>query len=183
MRYIYFDVNEHCKGGAKMDKLDALLHNMYEAKELTMYIKIRPGAGAWRIGEKVRDGGKETLLQQHVVRTNCKDCLDRTNLVQSRIAWKVLEYHMRQTGLVPPHQPLEELADLRQAHMGLWANNGDDISIMYAGSGSLKSNLTRTGENSIKGWLDDGKKSVTRFYMNNFRDSARCVYILLLFWC
>lgn len=107
------------------------------------------------------------------MRTNCKDCLDRTNLVQSRIAWKALEFHLHKFGIVPGHIPMEECTDLRLAFQTLWANNGDEISVQYAGSGSLKSNITRTGEVSIKGWLEDGKKSMTRFYMHNFKDSAR----------
>jgi hypothetical protein len=156
-----------------MDKLDALIQQMYETKELSMYIKVQQGVAIGIKNSHVDDKHKGDLLQRHVVRTNCKDCLDRTNLVQSRIAWKVLEYHLHDLGIVPSHQMLEEWVDLKSAHMTLWANNGDDVSVQYAGSGSLKSNITRTGEMSIKGWLDDGKKSVTRFYMNNFRDSAR----------
>jgi hypothetical protein len=153
-----------------MDKLDSLIHQMYETKELSMYIKAQNStSGITRPGEMKKD----ELLQRHVVRTNCKDCLDRTNLVQSRIAWKTLEYYLRNLGVVAVHQPLEDFVEIRTSHMALWANNGDEISVQYAGSGSLKSTITRTGETSIKGWLDDGKKSVTRFYMGNFRDSAR----------
>ena len=153
-----------------MDKLDSLLHQMYETKELSMYIKAQNSSAGFGVGAT---GRKEELLQGHVVRTNCKDCLDRTNLVQSRIAWKVLEYYLRHLNVIAVHQPLDDFAELRISHMALWANNGDEISVQYAGSGSLKSSITRTGEASIKGWLDDGKKSVTRFYMGNFKDSAR----------
>jgi hypothetical protein len=115
------------------------------------------------------------LFQRHVVRTNCKDCLDRTNLVQSRIAWKALENHLHSLGVIPTYITIDsqECSELRLAFQTLWANNGDEISVQYAGSGSLKSNITRTGEVSIKGWLEDGKKSMTRFYMHNFRDSGR----------
>jgi hypothetical protein len=39
----------------------------------------------------------------------------------------------------------------------------------YAGTGALKSGFTRTGKRTLGGLLDDGAKSVTRYYLNNFK--------------
>ena len=37
------------------------------------------------------------------------------------------------------------------------------------GTGALKSGFTRTGKRTVGGILDDGYKSVLRYYLNNFQ--------------
>ena len=44
--------------------------------------------------------GKVTSTQSGVVRTNCIDCLDRTNVVQGLIARYVLTHQLRQMGVL-----------------------------------------------------------------------------------
>lgn len=39
----------------------------------------------------------------------------------------------------------------------------------YAGTGALKSGFTRTGKRTLGGLIDDGVKSITRYYLNNFK--------------
>jgi hypothetical protein len=41
----------------------------------------------------------------------------------------------------------------------------------YAGTGALKSGFTRTGKRTLGGLIDDGVKSMTRYYLNNFKVS------------
>ncbi len=55
----------------------------------------------------------------------------------------------------------------------LWADNGDTVSNHYTGTGSTHTNVTRTGKRDIKGLLDHGKKTLGRFYMQNFQDSFK----------
>lgn len=43
----------------------------------------------------------------------------------------------------------------------------------YAGTGALKSGFTRTGKRTLAGLLDDGVKSMTRYYLNNFKDGHK----------
>lgn len=158
IRYVYFDYNESIKG-SKMDKLDSLIYNILDTS---------------KVGHFTRDPqGVVVRRQRGVIRTNCKDCLDRTNVVQTRIAWRVLDLQLRSLDLLQSTASLENYPELGVMFKTIWANSGDELSLQYAGSGSLKSNLTRTGQSTIMGLIDDGKKSVTRFYMNNFRDSAR----------
>lgn len=38
-----------------------------------------------------------------------------------------------------------------------------------AGTGALKSGFTRTGKRSVGGLIDDGVKSMARYYLNNFK--------------
>ena len=55
----------------------------------------------------------------------------------------------------------------------MWADNGDELSRIYTGTGALKSGFTRTGKRTIAGFMDDAKKSAARFYMNNFQDKYK----------
>ena len=65
------------------------------------------------------------------------------------------------------------MPQVHQAFRVIWADHGDDISGQYAGTGALKSGFTRTGKRTTMGLLDDGVKSVTRYYLNTFRDGHK----------
>ncbi|KAJ5732828.1 hypothetical protein N7493_004309 [Penicillium malachiteum] len=106
------------------------------------------------------------LQQDGVFRTNCLDCLDRTNLVQTIISSMALESFL-------DHQGTRLGTDLQMRHSTLWADNGDALSKIYAGTGALKSSFTRHGKMSLAGALADARKSATRLYVNNFTDKAR----------
>lgn len=55
----------------------------------------------------------------------------------------------------------------------IWADHGDAVSRQYAGTGALKSGFTRTGKRTFGGLIDDGVKSLTRYYLNNFEDGKK----------
>lgn len=114
-----------------------------------------------------------TLQQEGVFRTNCLDCLDRTNLVQTIISWMALESFSSQRGG-------RLSADMQARHSTIWADNGDALSKIYAGTGALKSSFTRNGKMSLAGALADARKSATRLFVNNFTDKARQKTIDLL---
>lgn len=113
------------------------------------------------------------LKQMGVFRTNCLDCLDRTNVVQTEITRYAIVSFLNQQG--------ERLDDgVETVFNNLWADNGDWLSRIYTGTGALKSSYTRKGKITISGFLDDAAKSVNRFYMNNFQDKSRQEAIDLL---
>lgn len=112
-------------------------------------------------------GQNDVLRQSGIFRTNCLDCLDRTNLVQtiiSQIAFEI--FLMQQNENRPP-------SDFWARHGMLWADCGDALSKIYAGTGALKSSFTRSGKMSIAGALADLRKSTQRLYINNFEDKGR----------
>jgi hypothetical protein len=106
------------------------------------------------------------LQQEGVFRTNCLDCLDRTNLVQTIISRMAIEIFLS-------HRGLSASADFWARHSSMWADNGDALSRIYAGTGALKSSFTRHGKMSLAGFLADARKSATRTYINNFADKGR----------
>jgi hypothetical protein len=106
------------------------------------------------------------LQQEGIFRTNCLDCLDRTNLVQTIISKMALELFLS-------HRGLGANADFWMRHSSMWADNGDALSRIYAGTGALKTSFTRHGKMSFAGALADARKSATRLYINNFADKGR----------
>ena len=55
----------------------------------------------------------------------------------------------------------------------LWAENADVISMHYAGTGSVISEVTKKGTKDFMGMLDHASKTITRFYVNNFEDQVK----------
>lgn len=113
------------------------------------------------------------VSEQHgVFRTNCLDCLDRTNLVQQMMSLQLFKTFLHDVELVPHNASLDS-TDLVRKHNSLWADQGDQISQIYTGTNALKSSFSRKGKMSLSGALSDAKKSVSRMYINNFMDKGK----------
>ncbi|PHH51964.1 Inositol-1,4,5-trisphosphate 5-phosphatase 1 [Ceratocystis fimbriata CBS 114723] len=113
------------------------------------------------------------LGQEGTFRTNCLDCLDRTNLIQTIISQMAVEAFLG-------HRGEYATADFWMRHSSLWADNGDSLSKIYAGTGALKTSFTRHGKMSLSGAMADLRKSAQRLYHNNFTDPSRQVTIDML---
>lgn len=59
---------------------------------------------------------------------------------------------------------------LEEAFREIWTLHADCISVLYSGTGALKTDFTRTGKRTKAGALEDGRRSVTRYFLNNFSD-------------
>ncbi|PWN31587.1 DNase I-like protein [Meira miltonrushii] len=107
--------------------------------------------------------------QQGVFRTNCLDCLDRTNVAQDILSQDALLL-CTDEGILP-----NSGAVLWSNHRVLWAENGDALSKIYAGTGALNSTFTRTGvgKKTLGSLLSDAAKSASRLYINNFQDKSK----------
>ncbi|CAI5439144.1 unnamed protein product [Caenorhabditis angaria] len=114
-----------------------------------------------------------TRYQQGFFRTNCMDCLDRTNVVQSMLARESLTDQLRMFGILGQHQSVENVDQLEIVFKHLWADNGDECSRQYAGTGALKSDFTRLGKRTYLGAMNDGVNAVSRYMRNNFGDGYR----------
>ncbi len=101
--------------------------------------------------------------QKGVIRTNCMDCLDRTNVIQSSIALRILSYQYPFLA-----SPAED--SLTKVFNTLWADNGDNIATLYTNSPALKGDFTRTGKRQIRGIINDAKNSLRRYYTNIIAD-------------
>ncbi|KAI5119505.1 hypothetical protein M0805_002441 [Coniferiporia weirii] len=112
---------------------------------------------------------QEVVIEQSgVFRTNCLDCLDRTNFVQDILSRTSLEQYFF---LVRPEWIGS--GSLWTKLRELWAENGDALSRIYAGTGALNTSFTRSGKRTLGGLLSDATKSVSRAYINNFQDKSK----------
>ncbi|KAK9890978.1 hypothetical protein WA026_013316 [Henosepilachna vigintioctopunctata] len=120
----------------------------------------------------LRDGSLSSL-QEGVFRTNCIDCLDRTNVVQSMLAHMNLEIVLKKLQILGPRDSLSKQTSFEILYKNIWADNADVISTQYSGTGALKTDFTRTGKRTKMGVLQDGANSLVRYYKNNFTDGFR----------
>jgi hypothetical protein len=107
-----------------------------------------------------------THKQSGVLRTNCMDCLDRTNVVQSACARTALEAQLSAGSYTIDLQTDPSTSWFNT----LWADNGDNISRQYAGTAALKGDFTRTRKRQITGALTDFGLTLTRYYNNIVND-------------
>ena len=117
-------------------------------------------------GFTVMEDGKIKKKQSGVLRTNCMDCLDRTNVVQSACGQWALEQQLKAESISLSLQDDKST----QWFNTLWADNGDGISKQYASTSALKGDYTRTRQRDYKGVLTDVTLSLSRFYSGIFRD-------------
>jgi hypothetical protein len=111
-------------------------------------------------------GDQVEQKQKGILRTNCMDCLDRTNVVQSACGRNVLEEQLKDQGIT-----IDLQNDPRTSWFNsVWADNGDAISRQYAGTAALKGDFTRTRKRNITGALNDFGLTLTRYYNNIVND-------------
>ncbi|SGY72918.1 BQ5605_C005g03230 [Microbotryum silenes-dioicae] len=116
------------------------------------------------------DGDPQVITgQRGVFRTNCKDCLDRTNVVEDFISRFALEDFVRKSG--PAMRGGD--AALWSCHGQLFAENGDALSKIYVGTGAINTSFTRSGKSGFAGLLSNATKSVGRMYQSHFVDSGK----------
>jgi hypothetical protein len=79
-----------------------------------------------------------------------------------------------QAGVIqkPNGDPFEELPkDLEEAFREFWTDNANKMSMLYTGTGALKTDFTRYGKRSMAGSIEDGKRAIVRYFLNTYYDS------------
>ncbi|KAG5454965.1 Phosphatidylinositide phosphatase SAC1, variant 2 [Clonorchis sinensis] len=172
VKYESFDFHREC-GSTRWDRLSILLDRL---------IPDLLASGQFHLD---LNHSKVVSRQTGVFRSNCIDCLDRTNVVQSMLAWCALERALITIGQLSPQSASTSASAstnsaLAQMWSGfgfrfrsIWADNADYCSLQYTGTRALKTDFTRTGKRTLRGMLMDGYHSLLRYYMNNFTDGFR----------
>lgn len=167
LHYVYFDFHTETKG-MQMHKAYSLIHRLAEELKAQGYFR---GVDVPASKEGTIDARS---YQTSVMRTNCMDCLDRTNVVQSNFARYVLDTVFQDLGLLGAGSTFRDEDPAFEAlFRNLWADNADTVSRSYSGTGAMKTDVTRTGKRTKLGALEDGRIGVTRYFKNNFLDGPR----------
>ncbi|XP_060097379.1 synaptojanin-2 isoform X1 [Heteronotia binoei] len=152
---INFDCHQFAKGG-KAEKLENLL-----GPQLRLH---------WEeMGVFTNRENAAPRLQMGTLRTNCLDCLNRTNVVQSFIALQVLLTQLESLGL--NSKPIVER--FAESYKAMWTLNGHNLSRVFTGSRALE------GKAKV-GKFKDGARSVSRTIQSNFFDGVKQEAIDLL---
>ncbi|XP_073027957.1 phosphoinositide phosphatase SAC7-like [Primulina eburnea] len=159
IRYLHFDFHKVC-GHVQFERLSILYDQIEDFLIKNRYLLLNEK------GDKVEG-------QVGIVRTNCIDCLDRTNVTQSMIARKMLEFQLRRLGVFSAEETIATHPNFDESFKILWANHGDDISIQYSGTPALKGDFVRFGHRTMQGIMKDGWNALMRYYLNNFCDGTK----------
>ncbi|PWW76421.1 hypothetical protein C7212DRAFT_294273 [Tuber magnatum] len=165
LHYIYFDFHHECRG-IKWHRAQALLDNLGDGLyDQGYYHSVE--------GNAITSNSKIMKHQSSVMRTNCMDCLDRTNVVQSMLARWTLNRQLMDIGILDKGENTADFENFEVMFRNAWADNADVVSRAYSGTGALKTDFTRTGNRTNAGALADGMNSITRYIYNNFADGSR----------
>ncbi|XP_073352812.1 phosphoinositide phosphatase SAC8 isoform X15 [Aegilops tauschii subsp. strangulata] len=159
IRYVHFDFHHIC-GGGNFDNLQVLYDEIEEAIQKQGYFLMN-------------SKGEILLDQSGVVRSNCIDCLDRTNVTQSFLARKSLDSQLQRMGALSSAESISQSDIINDKFKKLWVEHGDELSLEYAGSYALKGDLVRYGRQTLPGLIKDGMSALSRYYLNNFHDGVR----------
>uniref|UniRef100_A0A803MYM8 SAC domain-containing protein n=1 Tax=Chenopodium quinoa TaxID=63459 RepID=A0A803MYM8_CHEQI len=159
IRYLHFDFHRIC-GHIHFERLSRLYDQISEFLNKNRYLLLNEK------GEKIEE-------QTGVVRSNCIDCLDRTNVTQSMIGRKMLEMQLRRIGVFGAEETISSHPKFDENFKILWANHGDNVSIQYSGTPALKGDYVRYGKRTFEGILKDGWNALSRYYLNNFCDGTK----------
>lgn len=147
----WFDFHTVCRG-MKFENVKILVESLATTMD--------------RYGFTMESDGKIQRRQSGVLRTNCMDCLDRTNVVQSAFAQRALEQQLAADGTTINFQSDQST----QWFNTLWADNGDAISKQYSSTAALKGDYTRTRKRDYRGALHDFGLTLSRYYNNIVND-------------
>lgn len=163
LHYIYFDYHHECRN-LKWHRVKILIDHLSQ---------LGLSSSDYYHDHRVGDSIKVLHVQQSIVRTNCMDCLDRTNVVQSTLGHWILQKQLEMGNVLPQGSVWENDKLLLFKFQNIWADNADAVSKAYSSTGALKTDYTRTGKRTKKGALNDLLNSITRYYRNNLRDGPR----------
>jgi phosphatidylinositol 4-phosphatase len=125
------------EGGSAVNELVAAVHETLES-----------------FGYFTRDG-----FQSGVVRTNCLDCLDRTNASQYVIGSVLIEKQLAH------FDPVDREAVYGKLRM-LWHSNGNSLSMQYSGTHAIKGGYVRDGRHTLREKATDFCRSLKRYVVN-----------------
>jgi len=158
---------------------------MYKAFDMSRASKTRGGdvigsleiiakemvaeTGFFRNGD---EGFDEPVVQNGVARTNCIDCLDRTNAAQFVIGKRAFALQLQALGVIDRDE-VDFDTDAVNVFTHMFHDHGDTIAVQYGGSHLVNTMATYRKLNQWQSHSRDMVESFKRYYHNSFLDSQR----------
>ncbi|KAK9234779.1 SacI homology domain-containing protein [Lipomyces kononenkoae] len=122
---------------------------------------------------KIFQNGPEPLsVQNGVCRTNCIDCLDRTNAAQFVMGKRALGYQLHALGIISGDS-VDYDTDAVNLLTEMYHDHGDTIALQYGGSHLVNTMETYRRINQWTSHSRDLIESIRRYYSNSFVDNQR----------
>lgn len=125
--------------------------------------------GFFRNGDGLTVPGR---AQNGVARTNCIDCLDRTNAAQFVIGKRALGHQLHALGFLEDTS-IEYDTDAVNLFTHMYHDHGDTIAVQYGGSQLVNTMETYRKINQWTSHSRDMIESFKRYYNNSFLDGQR----------
>ncbi len=118
--------------------------------------------------------GQTTMpkVQNGVARTNCIDCLDRTNAAQFVIGKRALGHQLHALGIIGDTS-IDYDTDAVNLFTHMYHDHGDTIAVQYGGSQLVNTMETYRKINQWTSHSRDMVESFKRYYNNSFLDGQR----------
>ncbi|XP_014670628.1 PREDICTED: polyphosphoinositide phosphatase-like isoform X2 [Priapulus caudatus] len=117
--------------------------------------------------------GKSCVKQTGVVRTNCVDCLDRTNTAQFVLGKYALAHQLYAMGVIETPK-LQFETDVVRMLEWLYEDQGDTLALQYGGSQLVRRIQTyRKASPWITSQSRDIMQTLSRYYSNTFSDADK----------
>jgi hypothetical protein len=116
--YTHFDFHGECKN-MRWDRISVLTDRLNDGmlsdgcvRILESNLQCDLNASIYRYFHLDSSQPAPIKLQKGVVRTNCMDNLDRTNIVQSALGKLMLTHQLQATGILTPKESVDDFEDL-----------------------------------------------------------------------
>ncbi|XP_071741977.1 phosphoinositide phosphatase SAC2-like [Rutidosis leptorrhynchoides] len=180
LKFLHWDLNKYSRN--KSTNVLALLGKVATyALNLTgfFYCQVIPNSKS-QDHQNLSSGGesgninvKPTKQQTGVLRTNCIDCLDRTNVAQYAYGWAALGRQLQSIGYIDT--PIIELdSNLADYLMRIYERMGDTLALQYGGSAAHnKIFCQRRGQWKAATQSQELFRTLQRYYSNAYMDAEK----------
>lgn len=103
--------------------------------------------------------------QKEIIRSNCIDCLDRTNSMQYIIGCEVLRYQLKSSD---DQESTDKIKQHRRILQRLYYDNGNNLSLQYAGTKAMATYLMEDSGSNLVKRLEDVYLSLSRYFINRY---------------
>ncbi|KAK6264332.1 hypothetical protein QUC31_012468 [Theobroma cacao] len=116
---------------------------------------------------------KPPVFQNGVLRTNCIDCLDRTNVAQYAYGLMALGRQLHAMGFTES-QTIDQNSPLADDLMGVYETMGDTLALQYGGSAAHnKIFCQRRGQWKAATQSQEFFRTLQRYYSNAYMDAVK----------